>query len=215
MPFVAIPKSLPTDAEPARDSLGGYAFLPEGTSWPVCEESGKAMVLFFQFDVRPEFGVSVAPGSHLVAFMSPDVNEIDTFDPVPNGEALPDRFWEKRLKHFKVFLYGPEEVLVPSAQPDTHLVHQRLEFVQDDDPDDPFLFVGGEPRWYQAPELHPGFEFLCQLSEDYPFPKQEQAPEQPDGFSADDYGLFLGNSTYFFARSRPSDPEEVWLVLQN
>ena len=215
MPFTAIPQTVPEDAPPVRDSLGGYAFLPEGTPWPVCEESRKAMVLFFQFDVRPEFGLSVASGSHLIVFMSPDVNEIDTFDSVPGGEALPEQFWERRLKHFKVFLFSPDEALVPSAQPDPYLVHQRLQFEQDDDPDDPFLFVGGEPRWYQDPELHPGFDFLCQLSEDYPFPKQERAPEQPDGFSRRDYGLFLGNSTSFFARSTPSHPEEVWLVLQN
>jgi hypothetical protein len=46
------------------------------------------MVLFFQFDIQPEFGVSVASGSHLLAFMSPVVNEIDSFDWVKSGEPL-------------------------------------------------------------------------------------------------------------------------------
>ena len=55
------------------------------------------MVLFFQFDVRPEFGLSVAPGSHLLAFMSPEVNEIPSFDFVADGAPLPERFWEKQL----------------------------------------------------------------------------------------------------------------------
>ena len=190
MPYVAIPQVVSADAEPVRDSLGGYAFLPEAIRWPVCPTSGKAMVLFFQFDVRLEFGLSVAPGSHLVVFMSPDVNEIDTIDAVPSGDALPERFWQQRLEHFKVFLFGADEVLVPSPRPDPYLVHKRLEFELQDDPCDPFLFVGGEPRWYQDPELHPGFDFLCQLSEDYPFRKRESAPQQPDHFLRTTTGSF-------------------------
>jgi hypothetical protein len=173
------------------------------------------MVLFFQFDLRSEFGVPFAAGSHFIAFMSPVVNEIHRFDSIASGKPLPERFWEQSLPHFKLFLFGPELPLVASAAPDPLLVHQRLQFTEDNDPSDPFLFIGGEPRWYQDPETHPGFEFLCQLSEDYPFPKQDSAPEQPDSFSDDDYCLFLGNSAFFFARPKPAHSEEVWVVLQN
>lgn len=173
------------------------------------------MVLFFQFDVAPEFGLALAAGSHVVAFMSPAVNEIDTFDRVRAGASLPDRFWEKRLQHFKLYVFDPKTPLVAHADADPYLVAKELVFAANDDPDDPFLFVGGEPRWYQDEELHPGFEFICQLSENYPFEKQASAPEQPSTFSDSDYCLFLGNATYLFTRADPTHPEEVWIALQN
>jgi hypothetical protein len=215
MPYSARPIVLPDGAGPTRDSLGGYPFLPVGMEWPQCPKSGRPMVLFFQFDVRPEFAVDVPAGSHLLAFMSPEVNEVDGSERVAAGAPLPDRFWEKRLPHFKLFLFGPETPLVAYTMADQHLVHQRLEFESDEEPSDPFLCVGGAPRWYQDAEEHPGFHFLCQLSEDYPFPKQAAAPKQPDSFSSKAYCLFLGNSIYLFSRSEPRDPEEVWVVLQN
>ena len=215
MPFCATPCRLASNAEPTRDSIGGYAFLPESVPYPICPESEKPMVLFFQFEIRSDFGLSVAPGSHLLAFMSPSVNEIHSFDWAKSGEPLADAFLRDRLKHFKLFVFGPEVKLSPAATPDPYLVHQKLEFAPNADPSDPFLFVGGEPRWYQDEESHPGFDFLCQLSESYPFAKQENAEEQPDSFSDDDYCLFLGNSTYLFTRPEPKDPEEVWVVLQN
>ena len=215
MPHVATPRPLPANAPAVRDSLGGHPFLPAGTAWPMCRESGKRMVLFFQFDVRPEFGIALTAGSHVVAFMSPTVNEIDTFERARSGAPLPERFWEKRLPHFKLYVFGPDAELVPHADADAYLIHQELTFAVDDDPGDPFLFVGGEPRWYQDAESHPGFEFVCQLSENYPFAKQPDAPAQPNSFSKKAYCLFLGNSIYLFARARPTHPEEVWIALQN
>lgn len=215
MRHVASAHPLPLDAAPVRDSLGGHPFLPAGVDWPVCPTSNERMVLFFQLDIRPEFGVALAPGSHLAVFMSPATNEIDTFDRVDSGAPLPDAFWTVRLTHFKTYVFGPDTALAAHADADPYLVPHRLEFAPDDDPHDPFLFVGGEPRWYQDAEVHPGFEFVAQLSEDYPFPKQDTAPEQPDTFSRKAYCVFLGNATYLFTRAAPTHPEEVWIVLQN
>jgi hypothetical protein len=199
--------------EPSRDSIGGFAFLPLDLEWPV--HDGKRMVLFFQFDVRAEFGIALAPGSHVVAFMSPSTNEIPTFDFVTSGAPLPDRFWEKQMQHFRVFVFPPDAPLVASAEPDAHIEHHALDFVPNDQLGDPFLFVGGAPQWYQDAEEHPGFSFIAQLSENYPFAKLASAPSQPDSFSKKAYCLFLGNSVYLFARATPSDPREVWVVVQN
>ena len=80
MPFIAKPTLCSEDATPPRDSIGGHPFLPEGTDWPLCPSSGKRMVFFFQFDTRAEFGLTLAAGSHLAVFMSPEVNEIATFN---------------------------------------------------------------------------------------------------------------------------------------
>jgi hypothetical protein len=173
------------------------------------------MVLFFQFDVRPEFKLGVAAGSHFVVFMSAAVNEIHSFDAAPNGSAVPDQFWKKRLPHFKVMLFGPDAKLVAAPSEEPRLVPHRLVFAAKEEPTDPFLFVGGEPIWYQDEERHPGFDFLCQLSVDFPFRRRPSAAPQRDSFSKDAYCLFLGNAAYFFARPAPVDPEEVWIVLQN
>ena len=212
MPYVA--KLLKADG-PGRDSIGGYPFLPAGMAWPLCPKSGKRMVLFFQLDVRAEFGLALAAGSHLAVFMSPEVNEIVTHEFVKDGAPLPERFWERREPHFKTFVFGSEVALVAASEADGHIEHARLDFVLDEDPNDPFLAIGGEPRWYQDPENHPGFAFVCQLSEDFPFTRRARAPKQPFTFSNDAYSLFLGNSSYFFTRPVPAHEEEVWVVLQN
>lgn len=185
-------------------------------AWPVCEQSGKRMVLFFQFDTRPEHGLSLPEGSHVAMFMSPTVNEIDYFGPrVPKN--LPERFWEKRLRHFRAFVFPPEVALVPHPDACEFLMPRALDM--EPRPEKPsgehFLVIGGEPIWYTGDESLPGFDFVCQLSCDFPFEKRPEAPRQPGTFDKNAYCLFLGNSTYLFARPRPSDPEEVWIGMQN
>lgn len=212
MPYIA---KLTAGETPSRDSIGGYPFLPVSMKWPICAKSGQPMVLFFQLDVRPEFGLSLAAGTHLAVFTSPVVNDIATRDQVRDGQPLPAKFWETRPEHFKTFVFGPDVALVAQAEPDRFLVHAHLAFEKNDDPRDPFLVIGGAPRWYQDPETHPGFDFVCQLSEGFPFEKRAEAPKQPFTFSNDAYALFLGNSSYFFTRPEPLDEEEVWVVLQN
>lgn len=198
---------------PERNSLGGHPFLPKDLPWP--EHEGKRMVFFFQFDTRAEHGLALAPGTHIAAFMSPAMNEIPTFDFVPTGKELPAKFWEKQLQHFRLFVFSPTTPLVASAEPDPFLEHHAFDFVANDELGDPFLFVGGEPQWYQDAETHPGFEFIGQLSENFPFPKLAAAPKQPDSFSKNAYCLFLGNSIYLFARPEPRDIREVWVTVQN
>ncbi len=215
MPFIAKPTPVSDDAAP-RDSIGGRPYLPVGAAWPVCETSGKRMVLFFQFDVRAEFALSLAVGSHFAVFMSPDVNEIATFDFVGHGKELPEAFWEKRLQHFKVFVWNPDVSLVAHADSDPYLVPHALGFEEASTaPRVEHLSIGGNPRWIQDPELHPGFDFVCQLSDSFPFLKRESAPKQIDSFSKHAYCLFLGNDAAFFTRAKPTHPEEVWIALQN
>jgi hypothetical protein len=215
MPHVAVATPAGPDAAPHRDSFGGYPFLPRGVAWPVCPASGQPMVLFFQFDVRPEFGLALAPGSHVAVFMSAATNEIPTFDFPGHGATLEDRHWKARLDHFKAYVFGPGADLVAQPSADPYLVHQTLSFTEEEKPRDPFFVVGGAPRWYQDPEEHPGFSFVCQLSENFEFPQQPSAAEQPSSFSSEAYCLFLGNSVYLFARPEPVHAEEVWIVVQN
>jgi hypothetical protein len=82
------------------------------------------------------------------------------------------------------------------------------------------LKVGGQPSWAQGPEVHrcscgAAMRFLCQIPENWPFPKLPKAPKQADSFSADDYCLFLGNEVYLFACEAQCDPRAVHVVVQN
>ena len=49
----------PSDKLP--DSIGGHPYLPKGTDYPVCS-CGERMSLYFQFDIREEFGLRAAFG---------------------------------------------------------------------------------------------------------------------------------------------------------
>ena len=73
-----------------RNSLGGHAFLPVDVAWPT--HDGALMVLFFQFDVRAEYGLHLALGSHVLAFMSATMNEIPTFNFIESDDEVPARF---------------------------------------------------------------------------------------------------------------------------
>ncbi len=62
---------------------------------------------------------------------------------------------------------------------------------------------GGSPYWIQDPVYPIGpigevFKLLLQISDGYAFPKQNDAPEQPDCFSSENYCLFLGNEVFVF-----------------
>ena len=195
-----------------RNSIGGYPILPKGYSWPRCPESNKKMVLFLQSDL--EFQGS--KNYHLIIFMSPEVNEIPSFDYLENGKPLPELFWEKRVQHFKVILFTGEEEL--SKEQDQYLVYQEL--IWTDSQDSSSIKLGGVPNWIQDPENHDGpnhekLSLLVEIPENFTFPKQESAPEQPDSFSAEDYCLFLGNHVYIFGSIEFKNPEATWVTVQN
>ena len=80
--------------------------------------------------------------------------------------------------------------------------------------------IGGQPSWAQAPQVHRcscGAEmvFLCQIPENFPFPKLPTAPKQRDSFSSEDYCLFLGNEVYVFACEAQCHPRALHVVVQN
>lgn len=112
------------------------------------------MVLFIQLDVRAEWGLPIAAGSHLSIFMSPRINEPPGFvDLPPIGTRLPDQFWARRLQHFEAFLHPPGIADTASLEPDPYLQHRALSFEPGGDSD---IWIGGEPIWYQDPEPYLG-----------------------------------------------------------
>src|SRR4051794_34994790 len=61
-------------SEEFRDSIGGHPYFPRGTDWPVCS-CGEGVNLYFQFDIREEFGLPFQVGSHLAVFMCGACNQ--------------------------------------------------------------------------------------------------------------------------------------------
>jgi hypothetical protein len=216
------PVQVSGDALP-RDSLGGAAVLPADMKWPRCA-CGQRMVLFFQFDVAEKFGLPFAPASHLSVFMCPIDNEApEQF----RKHRLSAQFWKRRRqidgkkRFYELVLHKPgTREQVHPVEP--YLVQRGLRFEQK--PEEiagaQGFKVGGHPFWVQGPTYQAcacGAEmrFLCQLPENFPFRKTPQAPEQPDSFSRNDYGLFLGNLVYLLACEAQCNPLAVHPVVQN
>ena len=198
-----------------RDSIGGYPVLPQGYDWPTCPETNKEMVLFFQLDIPSNIGVG--ENRHLSIFMSPEINEIPSFDYFANGSSLPENFWIHREKHFKVYFFNGEGAI--SEKADQYLQHKVLKLSEAGTIGDN-IKIGGSPDWLQDAEIPVGskgeeFRFLLQIPEGFGFKQKSGAPEQPDSFSVSEYCLFLGNQIYIYVTNEIEDPEAVWLVVQN
>jgi len=200
-------------------SMGGCVIVPKGTILPKCTECGNEMLLFFQFDIEERFELPFQPGSHLVVLMCAECNEIPTFAHHADGK-LPPRFWKETEGHFFVALYRPDQEQ-EERQTAPYLEPFSLDFslIEGDVYPCDSLRVGGQPYWLQSPEQHfcpcgEQMRFICQLPENYGFPKCPNAPEQPDSFSPDDYCLFLGNEVYVFGCANQCNERAVWVVVQ-
>ena len=122
----------------SRDSIGGSAVLPSLQEFPHCL-CGRRMVLYFQFDIRDDFGLPIQGDCHFSCFVCPDHNGI----PQSYGTTLPSEYWAnthdphrsefKSLKtprqyaSYKLFLHqgAVEQTVHP---PDEVLVQRALEF---------------------------------------------------------------------------------------
>lgn len=58
-----------------RDTIGGAPHVHTADDIPICRICDSRMVLFFQFTIRPQFGLPFRDGSHFLAFMCPKDNE--------------------------------------------------------------------------------------------------------------------------------------------
>jgi hypothetical protein len=219
-----------SSASVSRNSIGGTPFLSPELSWPTCA-CGEKMVLFLQFEIRPEFDLPFAPQSQFLFFMCPVHN--DCAEQWPGG-VLPEEYWKER-KLYSGQNPGYELLLCSGALPsesgsEPHLraieLHRRQTVEVPDQTDSECvrgldsLKIGGLPHWAQETVEYRcscGAEmaFLCQIPLDYGFPKAKGAEKQPDSFSSNDYCIFLGNETYVFACSNQCTPRSLVAVCQN
>ena len=204
----------------SRNSIAGTAWMPQGTSTPVCKCCQSPMQLFVQFDIEQRFLPQFEDGSHLVLFMCPKCNEIPSFDNFA-GRTLPANYWEKTEGNHYVALYRPGSART-AVQGSNFLLSFNLGFGDDvhELQHKPYIGVGGDPQWMQAEEKFScacggQMRLLTQISENFSFPKLPFAPPQPDSFSKDDYCLFLGNEVYVFGCERQCNDHAVWITVQN
>ncbi len=175
---------------------------------------------FLQFDIKEAWRLPQLSDSHLVVMMCPQCNEIPSLETYPE-EKLPDQFWNETEGHFFAMLTHDNMPLRAVSPAKTYLACQELGFepTSEDGYSAESICVGGEPYWLQDPEpvtcpCGAKMLFVAQISENFPFAKLPDAPEQPDSFSADDYCLFLGNEVYIFACPRRCDVRSVWITVQ-
>ncbi|MFC6022032.1 hypothetical protein ACFP2T_38445 [Plantactinospora solaniradicis] len=205
-----------------RNTIGGWPILDPGQPWPVCR-CGTRMALFFQLDLPPD--VPTFGGDHLLAFQCPRHNEA-CFP--PREKQLPPLYWNQppppnEMSFWRILRQGAGVTAAtadPYLQP-LRLMLERAEEAGDRNGNGTFAFkVGGLPAWLQGPEHYRcacGSElaFLGQVPENLGFPKQPEAAEQIDSFSANEYCMFLGNEIYLLACPARCDPAAVWPVNQN
>ncbi len=201
----------------SKNSIGGAAWVPEGTQVPVCRCCGAVLQLFVQFDVQRQFALPFREGSHFVLSLCPKCNEIPMFDTYA-GQQLPARYWEKNVGNHHAALYRPTDAWAPAPGVDL-LRAFDLVFTEQAPASESFQ-IGGEPCWVPEAEhftcsCGAEMRLLLQIPENHPFPKLESAPEQPDSFSSDDYCAFLGNEVYVFACEKQCDERAVWITVQN
>jgi hypothetical protein len=140
------------------------------------------MVLFFQFDVRGDFGLPFVSGSHLSLFMCPIHN--DAPEMLRESQLLP-AFWERRRTIDGLTRFYEMRLDRPGSVENTHpvdlvLLSKRLRFERKDESFDQDggaleahprysavslsvgefvkgiegFKVGGQPTWAQGPEVH-------------------------------------------------------------
>jgi len=170
--------------------------------------------------------VPIAAGTHISLFMCPTHNDVPSF---VNDGVRPGEFWDKDVGLFAAYADAPGIALVPGDE-DSYLAPAELlltpgtEAVERDDEGiesgKPIFKLGGIPaRYNEQHKVTCGcgapMAYLLQLPESYEFPKQANAPEQPDSFSRNDYCLFLGNVVTLLVCTASCDPRAVTVTLDN
>lgn len=208
--------------ESCRNTAGGSPFMPSGQSVPKCRICDAEMVLFFQLDIRAEFGLPFKQGSHLLVFMCPTHNEPPGLASIYDNSPLPPSYWDADDGHFSLLLFPPE-ALESNGRLDGYIEPYSLAFEPAEEKIQNFgdfdvgsynFKVGGVPGWMNyriAKRCTCGGEmsFICQTPDGFGFKQTPGAPEQPDSFSAIEYCLFLGNQVYILGCNRQCDPRAV------
>lgn len=208
------------DDQTPPNSIGGQPYLPLGVPIPSCRNCGEELLTFLQFDIEEAWRLPQLSDSHLVVMMCPRCNEIPTFETYADGK-LPAEFWNETEGHFFAACMSSNVPLQATPPATLYLKCQELSFEPSEEEGyvSDMIRMGGEPIWLQDPEpvtcgCGAKMLFVAQISENFPFEKLPDAPEQPDSFSADDYCLFLGNEIYIFACPQQCDLRSVWITVQ-
>lgn len=204
------------DGEPSDNAVGGAYIGPVGQSQPCCAQCEQPMIPFLQFEVPAAAELPFTPGSRLSVLVCPEHNEIPSFE---SFEALPPNYWSLGDGHWHAALHKPQPMQRTDAATQ-FLKPAELSLADAPANRNYRIAVGGTPEWVQDSEAFScacggQMAFVCQVSDGFGFPKLPEAPEQPDGPSAKDYVLFLGNEVYVFACAKQCNPRAVWITVQN
>jgi hypothetical protein len=193
--------------------------------------------LFFQFDIDERFQLPFKTGSHLSMFMCIKHDEPTNPPLWPSHTGkLPDNYWdcgeEGEVGHYQLIMNLPnstEQVL----DIEERVILSSIKFEEEEEqitvcgPEGKTweigkqeFKVGGIPSWAQNPEQYQcscgaEMKFICQIPQDFDFPKKPDAPNQKSTWSDKKYNLFLGNEVYIFGCSEQCNPNAVWPITQS
>ena len=217
-------------AEPKRTFIGGAPLLPANSTWPDCRICGDVLVHFLSVELPEAKSIGFNAGSILQIFACRQHDDIagtiysgyNRYQSACASTALPSSYWEISDGHYLIRLLQPDGLVAP-ASIEKRLAYRALDAIRKEDSKaDPLLALKlfGYPNWWQDPEEHvcscgAKMRLLLQIPDNFGFDMAQDAPEQPNSFSAKQYCLFLGNQLYLLACERQCHPMALLPVLQN
>ena len=171
--------------EPAPGSIecgaiGGDIWLPEGVPVPACATCGRAMALYFQLEVRPDFGLPFHAGSRLNAFCCPEHDDLALEQYSDQDRAVQATYGQQVHVHYSLMLVPPGLPLRHHGS-EPRLLRRALQALpaREETEDHEYLGrrgscnaskIGGLPSWFNYAVDLPcpcggRLAFLCQVSE--------------------------------------------------
>jgi hypothetical protein len=210
-----------------RSTVGGYAILPVGESWPTCAESGcdRKMSLYLQFDIGCGMGLRFENGSTLSIFQCLDhadpPEQRDTSNPERGHDCLPRNYW-CHANYAIYFTLPDRQQQLPEREP--HVRYSRLIFetesVVSAPPcrDSQIFRIGGSAFSNGTPGpwrccCGSDMDFLCSVPGNLKFPRAGRSPSRRSG-PRDPYFLFRGQPAWLFACTMRCKPRAVIAVRQ-
>ena len=206
-------------------SIGGEIWLPEGVPVPACATCGRAMALYFQLEVRPEFGLPFRAGSRLNVFCCPEHDDLALEQYSDLDTAVQATYRQQVHVHYSLMLIPPDLPLRRHGS-EPRLLRRALlaSPAHEEAEDDDYLGrrgscsaskIGGLPSWFNYAVDLPcpcggRLAFLCQVSE------RDAGDWFVHGAQPGDYYEFLnGNQTFLMACDRQCSVFSIIPVCDN
>lgn len=219
------------DSEASLSSVGGYPRL-HNAEWPICgvgtkykdrqdkdyqSACNRKMSLFLQLVLNESTNLPFEPGSQLSVFACPIHDDPSVGRKViapADKTKLPADYWNDNAGQYALYLFRPG-VAQCTLGLDKRLVYSKVVSDNVESAGQQSLALGGTSG--QALQCSCGAKMrpVCQIPENFEFPKQQSAEPQPNTYSDTYYYLFLGNITNIVACEAQCNSRAVFPIMHN